>query len=163
MRKKVVDNIDFQILNEIQKNPKVTNVELSSLVGLSPAPTLMRVQKLVSRDILSDFKATINFEAFKLEVTSICVIAITAESLDTFRSRLMSSENTIDLYECKGSNKYYNTTVFIFKVLCHKKDQEQKIIEFLLNGIRGIISVDVFDKPRQIKDSTYIFKINPPD
>ena len=41
-----LDVIDLKILEALQKNSKITNIELSKIIGLSAAPTLGRVQKL---------------------------------------------------------------------------------------------------------------------
>ncbi len=41
-----LDRIDIRILHELQKNGRITNVELADLVHLSPSPCLMRVKKL---------------------------------------------------------------------------------------------------------------------
>ncbi len=41
-----LDQIDIKILYELQKNGRITNVELAELVNLSPSPCLMRVKKL---------------------------------------------------------------------------------------------------------------------
>ena len=41
-----LDRIDINILCQLQKSGRVTNVELAELVHLSPSPCLMRVKKL---------------------------------------------------------------------------------------------------------------------
>ncbi len=41
-----LDKIDIRISSEMQKNGRITNVELAELVNLSPSPCLMRVKKL---------------------------------------------------------------------------------------------------------------------
>ena len=41
-----LDRIDIRILHELQRNGRITNVELADLVHLSPSPCLMRVKKL---------------------------------------------------------------------------------------------------------------------
>ena len=41
-----LDRIDVKILAELQRNGRITNVELAELVALSPSPCLMRVKKL---------------------------------------------------------------------------------------------------------------------
>ena len=43
---KALDAIDFKILNELQRNGKISNIELSKRVGLSPTPCLERVKRL---------------------------------------------------------------------------------------------------------------------
>lgn len=41
-----LDRIDLKILAELQRNGRITNVDLSERVNLSPSPCLMRVKKL---------------------------------------------------------------------------------------------------------------------
>ncbi len=41
-----LDRTDIKILYELQKNGRITNVELADLVHLSPSPCLMRVKRL---------------------------------------------------------------------------------------------------------------------
>ncbi|HNA42742.1 MAG TPA: AsnC family protein, partial [Saprospiraceae bacterium] len=38
-----LDKTDLKILQILQENSKITNLELSKRIGLSPAPTLERV------------------------------------------------------------------------------------------------------------------------
>lgn len=39
-----LDKIDLKILKLLQENSKITNLDLSRKIGLSPAPTLERVK-----------------------------------------------------------------------------------------------------------------------
>ena len=41
-----LDRIDLKILAELQKNGRITNVDLADAVGLSPSPCLTRVKRL---------------------------------------------------------------------------------------------------------------------
>ncbi len=47
---KDLDRIDRNILNELQKDGRISNVELSKRVGLSPTPCLERVRRLERQD-----------------------------------------------------------------------------------------------------------------
>ena len=47
---KHIDRIDRKILIALQKNGKISNVELSQQVGLSPSPCLERVKRLGKLD-----------------------------------------------------------------------------------------------------------------
>ena len=55
-----LDIIDLKILRALQANSKITNIELSKVVGLSAAPTLGRVQKLEKSGIISSYHAKVN-------------------------------------------------------------------------------------------------------
>lgn len=49
---KALDAIDLKILNELQRNGKISNIELSKRVGLSPTPCLERVKRLEKNNVI---------------------------------------------------------------------------------------------------------------
>ena len=55
-----LDRIDKRILDELQHNGRITNIELSRKVGLSPTPCLERVRRLESKNFILNFRAILN-------------------------------------------------------------------------------------------------------
>ncbi|MFC4217414.1 Lrp/AsnC family transcriptional regulator [Pseudophaeobacter arcticus] len=55
-----LDRIDVNILAALQQNGRITNVELSEIVNLSPSPCLMRVKKLQKAGYISGYTALID-------------------------------------------------------------------------------------------------------
>ena len=55
-----LDEIDLQLLTELQADADRTNVELSRLVGLSPAATLNRVRRLKSSGVIKVISARLD-------------------------------------------------------------------------------------------------------
>jgi DNA-binding Lrp family transcriptional regulator len=55
-----LDRIDVKILAELQRNGRITNVELAELVHLSPSPCLMRVRKLQEAGYITGYTAQID-------------------------------------------------------------------------------------------------------
>ena len=55
-----LDRIDIRIMHELQKNGRITNVELAELVHLSPSPCLMRVKKLQDAGYIIGYSAQIS-------------------------------------------------------------------------------------------------------
>ncbi len=51
------DTIDWKILRELQREGRVSNVELAHRVGLSPPPTLRRVQALEKAGLITGYRA----------------------------------------------------------------------------------------------------------
>ncbi|MEO8133866.1 MAG: winged helix-turn-helix transcriptional regulator, partial [Betaproteobacteria bacterium] len=41
-----LDRLDIRILCQLQKNGRITNVDMADAVGLSPSPCLIRVKRL---------------------------------------------------------------------------------------------------------------------
>ncbi|WP_077716414.1 winged helix-turn-helix transcriptional regulator, partial [Escherichia coli] len=57
---KDLDRIDRNILNELQKDGRISNVELSKRVGLSPTPCLERVRRLERQGFIQGYTALLN-------------------------------------------------------------------------------------------------------
>lgn len=55
-----LDRIDLNILTELQRNGRISNVELAERVHLSPSPCLMRVKKLQAAGYITGYSAQIN-------------------------------------------------------------------------------------------------------
>ena len=56
------DKIDLQILKILQENGRITNLQLSNEIGLSPAPTLERERKLENAGVIESYHAVIDEE-----------------------------------------------------------------------------------------------------
>ena len=52
-----LDRIDLKILAELQKNGRITNVDLAEAVGLSPSPCLTRVKRLEQAGYIAGYGA----------------------------------------------------------------------------------------------------------
>ena len=52
-----LDTIDWKILKELQRDGRITNVALAGRVGLSPPPTLRRVQALEESQLITGYRA----------------------------------------------------------------------------------------------------------
>lgn len=55
-----LDRIDIKILAELQRDGRITNVELSERVNLSPSPCLMRVKKLQKAGYITGYSAQVD-------------------------------------------------------------------------------------------------------
>ncbi|WP_292279422.1 Lrp/AsnC family transcriptional regulator, partial [Mesorhizobium sp.] len=58
-----LDAIDWKILRELQSDGRMTNVELSSRVGISAPPCLRRVRRLEEAGIIRGYRALLNAPA----------------------------------------------------------------------------------------------------
>lgn len=57
-----LDPIDYQILDELQKDARQSHQELSAKVGLSPSPCARRIRKLEASGFLTGYSARIDQE-----------------------------------------------------------------------------------------------------
>lgn len=70
------DKIDLQILRLLQENGRITNLQLSSHIGLSPAPTLERVRKLENSGYIKSYHALVDEEMLGLGIKSFIQIQL---------------------------------------------------------------------------------------
>lgn len=81
---KKLDRIDKNILFELQKNARLSNVELSKRVGLSPTPCLERVKRLENDNYITGYQAILNPEKLEAALLVIVEITLTKTSPDVF-------------------------------------------------------------------------------
>jgi Lrp/AsnC family leucine-responsive transcriptional regulator len=70
------DKIDLQILQILQGNGRVTNLQLSHEIGLSPAPTLERVRKLENAGFIKSYHAIVDEELLGLGIKTFIQIQL---------------------------------------------------------------------------------------
>ena len=85
-----LDRIDINILCQLQKNGRVTNVELAELVHLSPSPCLMRVKKLQEAGYITGYSAQINLKRL-------------GESLTVFTEVTLKNHRQIDFARAQAA------------------------------------------------------------
>ncbi|HNL30467.1 MAG TPA: Lrp/AsnC family transcriptional regulator, partial [Saprospiraceae bacterium] len=71
-----LDKTDLKILQILQENSKITNLELSKRIGLSPAPTLERVKKLEQSGVIESYHANVNSQAIGLNVKTFALVSL---------------------------------------------------------------------------------------
>ena len=71
-----LDAIDWKILRELQNDGRITNVELSSRVGISAPPCLRRVKKLEQSGIIDGYRALLNAPALGMDVVAFCLVGL---------------------------------------------------------------------------------------
>jgi len=86
-----LDATDWKILRELQRQGRLTNVELASRVGLSPPPCLRRVQALERSGIIAGYRALLDAEALGFEVTLFAFVGLKSQAeaeLNAFTTRV---------------------------------------------------------------------------
>jgi DNA-binding Lrp family transcriptional regulator len=75
-----LDTTDWKILRELQRNGRITNVELASRVGLSPPPCLRRVQALEKAGLITGYRAMLDAQALGFDVRMFAFVGLKRQS-----------------------------------------------------------------------------------
>lgn len=81
-----LDATDWKILRELQRQGRLTNVELASRVGLSPPPCLRRVQALERAGVITGYRALLDAAALGFDVTIFAFVGLRSQAEAELRS-----------------------------------------------------------------------------
>ena len=71
-----LDVTDWKILRELQRDGRISNVELARRVGLSPPPCLRRMQALEKAGLISGYRAVLNAEKLGFDVRMFAFVGL---------------------------------------------------------------------------------------
>lgn len=100
-----MDKVDKKIIKILQENCKITNLELSKQIGLSPAPTLERVKKLEQTGVIDSYHAYIRPSNIGLNVSTFVLVSIAWQhenALDSFLDKISNIEEIVECYIITG-------------------------------------------------------------
>ncbi len=104
-----LDAINIEILNELQRDGRLSNLELSQRVHLSPSACLRRVKQLEEAGIIARYAALINAKAVGQHGTSFTIVnleTLTNPALEAFEQAVRDEPRVLDCYYVAGSNDY---------------------------------------------------------
>jgi Lrp/AsnC family leucine-responsive transcriptional regulator len=95
-----LDKIDLQILKILQQNGRITNLQLSNEIGLSPAPTLERVRKLENSGYILSYHALVDEEKLGLGIKTFIQVSLDFHQIDTIQTFLNEIQEIKEITEC---------------------------------------------------------------
>jgi DNA-binding Lrp family transcriptional regulator len=130
-----LDKTDIKILSELQKNGRITNVELAELVHLSPSPCLMRVKKLQTEGFITGYSAQVDVSRLGQTLTVFTEITLKNHRHGDFARFLATVEKIDSVIECHLVSGGYD---YLMKFVTAGISEYQTIMERLLEMDIGI-------------------------
>ena len=130
-----LDKIDLKILRLLQENSKITNLDLSKQIGLSPAPTLERVKKLETSGIIQSYHAKVDASAIGLNVKTFVLVSLAWQkenSLDNFMKKVQKIDEITECYIITGDGD------FLLKIVCKDLPTYEQLLFKTLSQIDEI-------------------------
>ncbi|HEY2603377.1 MAG TPA: Lrp/AsnC family transcriptional regulator [Thermoleophilaceae bacterium] len=78
-----MDSVDRRILAELQRDGRVSNVELAERVNLSPSPCLRRLKRLESEGLIAGYRAVLDRRKVGLGLTVFLEVKVERHSTET--------------------------------------------------------------------------------
>ena len=104
MKKPRLDDIDLRIIDELQRNGRMTNVDLARRVGISAPPCLRRVRALEQAGFIAGYHANLDPARLGFGVTVFAMVGLHSQAeadLQAFEARV---ESWPEVRECHMLN-----------------------------------------------------------
>ena len=104
-----LDSIDRKILRELQRDGRISNVELAARIGLSAPPTLRRVQVLEREGFIAGYRAQLNAQRLGFGIQMFAFVGLKSQSeaeLKAFETRVAAWPLVREAYAASGDDDF---------------------------------------------------------
>jgi len=143
-----LDNIDRQILLELQKNARISNLDLADKVNLSPTPCARRVKRLEDAGVITHHITLLDPEKLGLKLSVMISVTMdkhTADRFEKFECDVFALPEVMECYVVTGQD-----SDFLIKVLVRDmRHYEEFLLRRLtkLDGVSGVHTSFVLRQP----------------
>lgn len=147
-----LDRYDRRILQELQKDGRISNHDLAERIGLSPSPCLRRVRVLEESGLISGYHARL--DAAKLELSMMALIHIsmdrhTPERFANFETKIAELPEVLECLLITGQDADYQ-----LKVVVRDMDAFQALLLEQITRIEGVAGVHSSFVLRRVVNTT---------
>lgn len=134
-----LDRYDRRILEELQRDGRISNQELADRIGLSPSPCLRRVRALEESGIIRGYAALLDAKTLGLNLMAILSISMDKHTPERFERFDVAVTAIPEVQEClliTGRDADYQ-----LKVVVRDMDAYQDLLLNKITRIEGVTGV----------------------
>lgn len=146
-----LDEIDYEVIQYLMTQGRMTWVELASALDLSAPATADRVRRLEERQVIKGYTALIDPAAIGYSLTAL--IAVTLEKPKHRAAFLKKVEQLAEIQECHhvtGDDDYW------LKVRCQNTQDLERLISDELKQLPGILRTRTTIVLSTVKETTVL-------
>ncbi len=134
-----MDSKDRQIIRALQRNGRITNLDLAAEVNLSPSPCLRRLRMLEDSGAIRGYRVDVDAKAYGLPVTVFVRIRLerhVEEVVRNFEAKIKLLDEVLECHLMTGSSDY------LLRVVVAGLDSYEDFVRNRIHPIGGIASID---------------------
>lgn len=123
-----LDDIDRRIIAELQKDGRMTNVELASRAGISPPPCLRRVRRLEESGLIRGYHAETDAQKLGWQIEVFAIVGLDSQRqavLDAFEALVGGWEEVRECHMIRGGDD------FLLRMVARDTAHENRLTERL--------------------------------
>ncbi len=130
-----LDEIDFKIIEILQKQGRITNAKLAAAVGLSAPPMLERVKKLERNGVIKSYRAIVDAKRMGRSFFVFAAVNLDIKALNEAASFEDSVKNMDEVLEC---HHIAGEIDFLLKINVPDQEHYKQFVIERLAKIEGI-------------------------
>lgn len=148
-----LDNTDLQILKLVQEDGRISNLEISNRIGLSPAPTLERMRKLEKTKVIKNYHAEVDENELGIAVQTLMLVSLSRNrrnAVQNFTREIEQINEIVECYHITGSHDY------ILKIMVKDMPSYEKLAVEKIGNISEISHMETMVILSTIKKSKIV-------
>jgi Lrp/AsnC family leucine-responsive transcriptional regulator len=146
-----IDLIDRKILAELQADASLPNTELADRVGLTPAPCLRRVQRLVEDGVIQRYTIAMDNKRLGFGLSAMVEVTLAKHTTQSARAFLMAMQ---DKPEVVGCHMVTGDCDFILRIVAEDIESYRRLIWEDLHAIENVQKIRSSIILETVKDQT---------
>ncbi len=146
-----LDAIDRRILEHLQRNARISNVDLAARVGISASPCWRRVRELEESGVISDYVTLIDAASVGLTVSVFVNVSLEKQverQLEVFQNAIRERPEVMECYLMTGEAD------FLLRVVVPDLMAYERFLMDHLTRVPGIASIKSSFALKQVKYRT---------
>ncbi len=144
-----LDTIDMKLLAALQKNGRVTNVDLAAKVGLTAPPCLRRMRALEESGIIRSYHADVDSVSLGYTITVFAMVSLKSQAEEDLR---IFEEHVASIPEIRECHMLNGEIDFILKIVSKDLQAFQELLTSQLTSAPNVTSVKTSLTIRTTKD-----------
>jgi len=146
-----MDNLDYRILDMLQRDGRATQLEISRAVGLSQPAVAERIRKLEDRGVITGYTARVDASKLGKDITAFIGVNIEhPKYFEGFAKKVMALPEVLEAHRVAGQDSY------ILKIKTANTRSLDQLLVDTLRTISGVTGTHTTIVLTSIKEETLV-------
>ena len=148
-----LDRIDLKILDILQRECRISNVELANQIHLSPTPCLERVRRLENNGYIEKYVAHLNPKKLNVNLTAYIQLSLQStrsEDVQKFNDQISTIDEIVECSMVAGGFDY------LLKIRAQNIEEYCKFLGNTLASIKGVTQTHTYVVMDEVKSTHLI-------
>jgi Lrp/AsnC family leucine-responsive transcriptional regulator len=146
-----MDELDYRIVDMLQRDGRATQLEISRSVGLSQPAVAERIRKLEERKVITGYTARVDATRLGKDITAFIGVSIEhPKYFEGFARKVLSMPEVLEAHRVAGQDSY------ILKVRTSNTRTLDSLLVETLRTISGVTRTHTTIVLTSIKEETYV-------